>query len=359
MVLSLLQINFIKSLYVYGTSRNDIPPTRLENLARLRVEMKSGVKEMDPVVERALNSLTGSSPRVEEPDIECYSINWELVSQLERLRSLPVRSRDLLGATSPESLWTTVCPRLCSLCFKNVGVPNDGTTPIGLIYSNIQCLKIERIPRILNTSGLLVLAYRCANLEDFAFSMSECAPAMRDLVQHATEGTWLWSKIHSLRLDLYKFTANDMSTLLKCIESYRARHMPFVQIDGRSFQDLSRHVSTLEEIDLGTARNVKSTTIQCIMEFRPRLLSIRGSRILLINIAHGESWSCKSFKSSTVFFDPSETPPSPRVRPGDGLELSIAKGLEALTPLKKLKTLRLRHTKQGMSREDIAWMLDA
>ncbi|KAF9109843.1 hypothetical protein BGX27_007126, partial [Mortierella sp. AM989] len=280
----------------------------------------------------------------------------------------------------------------------NAQVLNLEAAPADMMFPNIKRLKVKSSTAATSVEWLNV-AYRFPHLESLDFATRNHQPVVEELSQRAVENSWPWSRARRLRLDQSQLSSEDMSRFLGCIEAYRVWRVPYAHMSTQSFEDLSQHFGSLEELDLGVSSEVASYMIRAILEFCPRLKVLRGGRVSSLDIAHGGPWACRSLRSLKLFVDTSATSPfspasssssSPTTitAPIDqgqlvlqrigtllyleeldvsglsmasqaGIEFSLKRGLGHLVGLKQLKELRFKHTKQYMESDDIAWMLNS
>ncbi|KAF9086020.1 hypothetical protein BGX27_003289, partial [Mortierella sp. AM989] len=208
--------------------------------------------------------------------------------------------------SNPGYLWSTICPRLSSLTFENTEVPDLEAAPVDMMFPNIKHFRVKSITGAASMEWLKI-AYMFPHLESVDLATRDHQPVVQELSQHAVENSWPWSRACRFRFDQSQLSSEDMSRFLGCIEADRVWRVPYARMTTQSFEDLSRHFDSLEELDLGVSSAAVSYMIQEILELCPRLMVLRGYRVSFLDIAHGGPWACRSLKSLKLFFDPSAT----------------------------------------------------
>ncbi|KAK3810168.1 MAG: hypothetical protein J3Q66DRAFT_352304 [Benniella sp.] len=291
---------------------------------------------------------------------------WTILPQLHSLREL-----DLASTRVPEQETDTfwqLCTRLERLTVHDVSIPHQGQLS-SMAFPNLKKLTVE-YPKDLST--IMEFMSRCPNLAVLRWFEAIFVQDPNGLVERIAAKTW--PHLHSVSFDGLIIAVEDLIRIMNSLQRMTCLQVNYISVIEPSTMDLLReHFASLTDLKLEsyTRQPSKSPIAQEILSSCPLLESFSFGHIDATAVAEGKPWVCTRLKylAIRIEFDPLTIHEiQPRVFEQIArlyqldylslLDLRLENGLDKLSTLRSLRSIRVKNSIQKMGEKEIEWMLE-
>ncbi|KAF9434852.1 hypothetical protein BGZ76_007306 [Entomortierella beljakovae] len=305
---------------------------------------------------------------------------WEAIRDLPSLRSLELTST-CFPPECADIFWET-CSRLDKISFFTSNVP---AIPENKKYSfKAKHVDLQGVYGDFSPLQQLDWLKQCNELQSLKLRIfMERSPFM-DFCQCATQG--VWPNLHALDLSNCQITDGEQEILIGSLSQLTKLIVTNTGFGPLAFTALSRHCTTLQQLDIKGCQNVESHMVQTVMCSSPNLLSLKAGSIKGQDIKKmdgiSQKWVCTQLRELGAYFDldglDSQLPvleglasltQLEQVDFGVGtnylgrpptrlsIKLSLDKGLDMLKSWRRLSSIRFEGTPQTLSMREVDWII--
>jgi len=301
-------------------------------LRKLTVDYRIGAEDSEREVFLELTEMFPSLARLALRGITLTPPSWLALSAHPRITSLSMEVLQIKITDIP--IFWEVCKKLERLVLRTVAI-DDGTIPAGAVFDRLHTLSLAACDiGVLGIRDQLQLILRCPNLEglhlyDYSENIDEdtesipreCWPHLKRMYVNARlRDTSVASILEGAGTGSGKFSH---LTLQRC------------DLEEQGSMALSRHFSTLVELDLQGCLSDLSSTFRDILCSCSRLETLYATDILGRDIVAGGPWVCQQLQALKICFRFGESE--------EDLQQEVFERLSTLTRLRRLEMYLPEH----------------
>ncbi|KAI1307360.1 hypothetical protein EDD11_004507 [Mortierella claussenii] len=307
---------------------------------------------------------------------------WAAVSDLPRLKALFFSYSTALASFADIFWQACTHPELLSLTYAEV--PNVPSTA-KYSFNWIRHLVLKWVRGGLSPLMQVQFMLSCTELESLVWEGSPENLPLHDLCKRAAQHQ-PWPYLTALSLEHTKVKDEDLCQLLRSLSSVKKLQLKSTGFGPLSLQELSRHFSMLEHLDVDECCWMTSLMACTIMNSCPNLLSFKAPVIRGVDIINGtrddgsySPWICTKLRELNVYIDmdglDSQEDMLERLstlqqlesfnfgrkkyigrNAYTSIELRLDKGLATLATLRRLQDLRFDDVDQELTHADVRWI---